>query len=150
VTTARYRLAPILPWAALALLALPGIGASSYLTYSHYVDRPTICAGIGSCEFVQTSEYSEMAGIPVALMGLLYFIATGLLALARLLRLPWALDWAAPAAFSLSLGGAAFVTYLTGIELFVLDAICIWCVSVAVMTYAGLALTIWIRFSPEP
>ena len=52
-------------WFLLALLALAGIGTSSYLTYSHYADQATVCAGIGSCEFVQTSEYSKVAGVPV-------------------------------------------------------------------------------------
>ncbi len=137
----------MLPWLALAVLGLPGIAASSYLTYSHYADRATVCAGIGSCELVQTSEYSAIAGVPVALMGLVYFVAMSLLALARLLRLPSAVEWGTPVAFSLALGGAAFVAYLTGIELFVLDAICPWCVSVAVMTVISLGLTVWARFA---
>lgn len=137
----------MLPWLALAVLGLPGIAASSYLTYSHFAGEATVCAGIGSCEFVQTSEYSDIAGVPVALMGLLYFVAMSALAVARLLRLSWAVEWGTPVAFSLALGGTAFVAYLTGIELFVLDAICPWCVSVAVMTAVSLGLTIWARFA---
>jgi len=129
----------------MALLSLPGLAAASYLTYSHYADQPTVCSGIGNCELVQTSEYSTIVGIPVALMGLLYFVALAAVALARLLRAPLAMEWAAPAVFSLSLGGTAFVTYLTSIELFVLHAICIWCVSVAVMTVLSLGLAVWAR-----
>jgi len=129
----------------MALLSLPGLAVASYLTYSHYADQPTVCSGIGNCELVQTSEYSTIVGIPVALMGLLYFVALAAVALARLLRAPLAMEWAAPAVFSLSLGGTAFVTYLTSIELFVLHAICIWCVSVAVMTVLSLGLAVWAR-----
>jgi uncharacterized membrane protein len=129
----------------MALLSLPGLAVASYLTYSHYADQPTVCSGIGNCELVQTSEYSTIVGIPVALMGLLYFLALAAVALARLLRAPLAMEWAAPAVFSLSLGGTAFVTYLTSIELFVLHAICIWCVSVAVMTVLSLGLAVWAR-----
>ncbi len=86
-------LTTVAPWVALALLAVPGLGTSSYLTYSHYADEATICAGVGSCELVQTSSYSTIAGVPVALMGLLYFIAVAALAAARLLRIPWVVDW---------------------------------------------------------
>ena len=134
-----------LPWLALALLSLPGMGASAYLTYSHYVDEPTACAGIGSCEYVQTSEYSDVAGVPVALMGLGYFIAIALLATARLLRFQPALDWATPAAFTMAVGGTAFVAYLTFVELFVIDAICPWCVAVAVMTAISLGFVLWAK-----
>ena len=134
-----------LPWVALAVLSLPGTAVSTYLTYSHYADEPTVCVGIGSCELVQTSEYSEIAGVPVALMGLLYFVAVALLAIARLLKLPWALDWGRPAVFTMAIGGTAFVSYLTAVELFVLEAICPWCVSVAVMTAISLGLAVWAR-----
>lgn len=136
-----------LPWLLLALLCLPGLAAASYLTYSHYAGQPTVCSGIGNCELVQTSEYSAIAGVPVALMGLLYFVALAAIALGRLLRAPLAVEWAAPAAFSLALGGTAFVAYLTSIELFVLHAICIWCVSVAALTVLSLGLAVWARIA---
>lgn len=138
-----------LPWLTLALISLPGIGASAYLTYSHYVDEPTVCAGIGSCEYVQTSEYSEVAGVPVALIGLAYFMVVALLASARLLRVAPALEWATPAVFTMAIGGTAFVAYLTFVELFVIDAICPWCVAVAVMTVISLLLVVWARVAEE-
>ncbi|HET9475989.1 MAG TPA: vitamin K epoxide reductase family protein, partial [Dehalococcoidia bacterium] len=103
------RLPVALPWLALLVLSLPGMAASVYLTYSHYVDEPTVCAGIGSCEYVQTSEYSKVAGVPVALMGLGYFIAIAVLALARILRFAPALEWGTPVAFTMAIGGTAFV-----------------------------------------
>ena len=137
--------AAALPWLALLVLSFPGMAASVYLTYSHYVDEPTVCAGIGSCEYVQTSEYSKVAGVPVALMGLGYFIAIALLAVGRLLRFPPALDWGTPIAFTMAIGGTAFVAYLTFVELFVFDAICPWCVAVATMTAISLGLVLWAR-----
>src|SRR3990172_13378997 len=106
-----------------------------------------MCAGGGGWELVQTSQYSAIAGVPVALMGLAYFVAVALLASARLLRVPLALDQATPAAFAMAIGGTAFVGYLTAVELFVLEAICPWCVSVAVMTVISLGLIIWARFA---
>ncbi len=134
--------ADALPWVGLALVAVPGSGIAAYLTYAHWADRPTLC-GIGQCELVQTSEYSDIAGVPVALLGLLYFAAIFLLALARLARLHGTLEWAQPAAFSIALAGTAFVAYLTYVELFVLEAICVWCVSLAALTAVSFGLTVW-------
>jgi uncharacterized membrane protein len=121
-------------WILLGLLAVAGVATSSYLTYSHYADQATVCAGVGSCEFVQSSEYSKLAGVPVALLGLLFFVSLAGLSIARLARVPLALDWGKELAFAMTLGGVAFVTYLTYVELFVIDAICIWCVGTAVIT----------------
>ena len=132
-----------LPWIGLALLGLPGSAVAAYLTYAHWADRPTVCGGIGECELVQTSEYSDIAGVPVALLGLLFFLAMPVLALARIRRLPVALEWAQPVVLSMALAGTAFVGYLTYVELFVLEAICVWCVGLATLTAASLALTVW-------
>ncbi|KKL88308.1 hypothetical protein LCGC14_1925970, partial [marine sediment metagenome] len=55
-----------LPWVGVALMGLPGSAVAAYLTYAHWADRPTVCGGIGECELVQTSEYSDIAGVPVA------------------------------------------------------------------------------------
>ena len=136
----------------LAVLGLPGSAVAAYLTYSHWADRPTECGGIGECELVQTSEYSDIAGVPVALLGLLYFVAMAFLALARINRIKWmpgGLEWAGPAALSMALAATAFVAYLTYVELFVLEAICVWCVALATLTVASLALTVWALFSGD-
>lgn len=122
---------------------MAGIGTSAYLTYSHYADKATVCAGVGSCEFVQTSSYSKMAGVPVPLMGLLFFVALISLSVMQLVKRGPEDEWAKPAAFSLALGGTAFVSYLTFVELFVIDAICVWCVGTAIITAACFAVTIW-------
>jgi uncharacterized membrane protein len=100
---------------------------------------------------VQTSKYSDIAGVPVALMGLLYFVAMALLALTRIsrIRMPGELEWVQPAALSMALGATAFVAYLTYVELFVLEAICIWCVGLASLTVASLGLTVSGLFAGE-
>lgn len=130
-------------WVLLAPLSLGGLATSAYLTYSHYADKPTQCAGIGSCEYVQTSKYSEILGLPVALMGLLFFVGLITLVALRLVLGERQGSWAQPLAFSMTLGGLAFVSYLTSIELFVIDAICPWCVATAVFTAACFAVTLW-------
>jgi len=137
------------PWLLLAFLGLPGIAIGGYLTYSRLADQATACGGIGQCELVQTSEYSAIAGVPVALLGLLYFAVISLLALARLRGAPGAAEWAPPAAFSLAVAATAFVAYLTYVELFVLEAICPWCVSFATLTLVSLLLTVWAALSPR-
>ncbi len=137
-------------WVGLVLLGLPGSAVAAYLTYSHWADRPTVCGGIGECELVQTSKYSDIVGVPVALLGLLYFVAMALLALTRLKRVNWmpgGLEWAQAVALSAALAATAFVTYLTYVELFVLEAICIWCVALAALTAVSLGLTVWGLFS---
>lgn len=136
-----------LPWVGVALMGLPGSAVAAYLTYAHWANRPTVCGGIGECELVQTSEYSDIAGVPVAFLGLLYFVAMSLLALARIRRIPGMVEWGQPAALSMALAATAFVSYLTYVELFVLEAICVWCVSLAALTGASLALAVWGSFS---
>ena len=139
-----------LSWVGLVALGPPGIGVAAYLTYSHWADRPTVCGGVGDCGLVQTSEYSDIAGVPVALLGLLYFVAMAILALARISRIDWvsdALQWAQPVALSMALAATAFVAYLTYVELFVLEAFCIWCTALAALTAVSLALTVWGLFA---
>jgi uncharacterized membrane protein len=74
------------------------------------------------------------------------------LALARINRIKWmpgALEWVQPAALSMALAATAFIAYLTYVELFILEAICVWCVALAILTVASLALTVWGLFSGD-
>jgi len=120
-------------------LALAGMAVSAYLTYTHYADKPVACARYGGCDTVQASEYATLAGVPVALLGVLF--CAGLLGLALwwLSRLPMAEEWAPLVAFAMTFMGVAFAAYLTYVELFVLEAVCIWCV-----TYASIIFASWL------
>ena len=124
---------------ALAVLAIAGMGVSAYLTYSHYGDQTIMCAGLSGCEAVENSEYSTILDIPVALLGMVFSAGLLALVLARLARLPLADEWAPLAAFSMSLVGVAFAAYLTYLELFVIEDICIWCT-----TFAGIVAVAWL------
>jgi len=53
----------------LIVLTVAGLGVASYLTYVHYSGIKVLCTGHGSCAKVQTSQYSKLAGVPVALIG---------------------------------------------------------------------------------
>ena len=131
-----------LRWGALAVLAMAGMGVAAYLTYSHYADQPIACAGLSGCQAVENSEYSKLVGIPVAVLGMLFCAGLLALVLARLARLPLAEEWAPLAAFSMTLTGVAFAAYLTYIELFVVEDVCIWCASFASIITVAWLITI--------
>jgi uncharacterized membrane protein len=121
--------------AAASVLALIGIGISGYLTYVHYAGIEPICAASGGCEKVQSSRYAELAGIPVALLGLVGYVAILAATLARG-------ELARMAASSLSIAGLGFSIYLTYLELFEIEAICQWCVASAITMTALTILTV--------
>jgi uncharacterized membrane protein len=108
-----------------AAVGLVGLGIAGYLTVVHYTGAAPVCGLSHGCETVQKSRYSELAGVPVALLGLLGYLAI-LAALARDGERERTL-----AAF-LSLGGFGFSAWLTYTEVAKLHAICPWCVASAV------------------
>jgi uncharacterized membrane protein len=113
-----------------AVLALLGIAIAGYLTWVHYAGLDPVCVGGGGgCERVQSSRWAELAGIPVAVLGL-----AGYVAILTSLVLPDALGRQA-AAF-LALVGLGFSAWLTYVELFEIEAICQWCVASAVVMTA--------------
>jgi uncharacterized membrane protein len=123
----------------LAALAVAGLGicVAGYLTYVHYAGLEPFCAGGGhGCERVQSSSYAKLGGIPVAVLGL-----GGYLAIAAALLAPG--ERARLAAAALAVVGAGFSGYLTYLELFVIDAICQWCVASAVLLTLLAVLTAW-------
>jgi uncharacterized membrane protein len=120
-------------------LALAGLAIAIYLTIVHYDHSSPVCVGGGGgCEKVQTSDYAELAGVPVALLGAIGYalIALSLLVPGENGRFAGAL---------LGLVGLGFSLYLTYLELFVIDAICQWCVASAVVMTL-LATTTVMRF----
>jgi uncharacterized membrane protein len=122
----------------IALLAVTGAGVAvaAYLTWVHFQPDSLICTGGGGCEKVQDSEYSVIAGIPVAVLGLGAWVAALALAL-------WDSELARTLLTALSLVALAFAVYLVILQLFVIDAICVWCMVndvVLVPLLAALAL----------
>lgn len=110
------------------VLAVIGICIAAYLTYVHYDDVQVLCTGGGGCEKVQKSEYSKLLGVPVALLGLLGYVAI----LAALLPRG---ETAALIAAAIAIGGFGFSMYLQYRSFVTLDAHCIWCIASAfVMT----------------
>lgn len=116
-----------------------GTLVAAYLTWLHYSGSLAFCIGVGGCEAVQTSRWSMIGDIPVALIGFAGFAVILAVAVARLRVDDPRLDLAL---FALSLAATGYVAYLTYIELFVLGAVCPWCVSVAVCAIIVLGLAV--------
>jgi uncharacterized membrane protein len=131
--------------AVMVVLALVGLGLASYLTYVHYAGIQPLCTAGGSCEKVQTSAYSKLAGVPVALIGLIGYVAIMASLLAR------ENESARFATVAFTLVGFGFSAYLTYRELFSIHAVCEWCASSAgVMTILmGLAVWRFLRGAPS-
>jgi uncharacterized membrane protein len=102
-----------------------GLAIAGYLTVVHYAGGEPVCAIAHGCATVQKSAYAELIGIPVAVLGLLGYVAI-LAALAR------DGERERTAAAFLSLAGFGFSAWLTYVEVARLDAICIWCVGSAI------------------
>ncbi len=123
-------------------LAVLGTGVASYLSAtSVFGEQEVVCGPLGDCHAVQNSIYADIAGIPVAVLGLGLYLA--------LLAVLTARRWCRPGSavltawtFSLALSGALYSAYLTYLELFVIDAICAWCVTSAVIVGALFVLSI--------
>jgi uncharacterized membrane protein len=118
------------------VLAIVGLGVATYLTYIHYKGINPACGLGANCIKVQTSEWSKLAGVPVAVLGLLGYV--GILAS---LFVPGEAGLVAGALIALV--GFGFSAYLTYRELFSIHAICEWCVTSAViMTLLAIITTI--------
>ncbi len=118
-------------------LCVLGLGVATYLTIAHYTGGTTICPLHGGCETVQHSVYSKLAGVPVALIGLIGYV----LILASLL-VPQS-ETTRLATMALTIPGFAFSAYLTARELFSIHAICPWCVSSAIVMTVLVCLATW-------
>jgi uncharacterized membrane protein len=126
----------------LLLVAVAGALVSGYLGLTRALGEAAVCGPSHGCETVAASEYSEILGIPVAYLGFAF----------SLLLIACAAIWwrradrrALLAAYGMLLLATLFTAYLTYLELFVIEAICPWCVTygvtvVASLVIAGLAL----------
>ena len=127
---------------AIVLLALVGLLVATYLWLYKIGALGELQCGTGSCEYVQTSRYAELLGIPVAFYGVAGYGALLGLGLAGLQPRFAADRRIGTLLAALATAGFGFTLYLTAIELFVLHAICRWCVASAVIMTAIWVLSI--------
>jgi uncharacterized membrane protein len=133
------------------LIAIAGLGASIYLTYEHFTqNKSLVCAsnGVIDCAAVTTSPQSRVFGIPVAVLGLVFFV--GIIPL--LLPVAWrmntkAIRYGRVAAVAI---GVCFVFYLVYVELYDVHKICEWCTSVHILTIALFAVVVFGTASLDP
>jgi uncharacterized membrane protein len=111
----------------IAFVAALGIAVATYITIVESGGGSPVCvAGGGGCETVAESSYSHIAGINVAIFGIIGYVGVFLTAF-------FANDLARFAGFAMSLGGFGFSVYLTYLEIWEIEAICQWCVGSAVL-----------------
>ena len=114
---------------------------SAYLTITHFIGSPVTCGFFTGCDVVTSSEYSAIAGIPIALFGTLYYLFWVLLCV-------WYLDSRNTLFLTLlplTAVGFGVSLILIGIQLFIIDAICVYCMLSAASSTALFILSFVIR-----
>jgi uncharacterized membrane protein len=122
--------------------AVLGLAVSTYLTIEHYSTAAILAcpeSATINCAKVTTSQWSHVLGIPVALLGLCYYVVMVALCSPPAWRVV-ALDRVRVVACGL---GVVSILYLIWVELFRVDAICIWCTAVHICTVAMLTAVLW-------
>lgn len=131
----------------LAVIAGLGLAVSAYLTWTKLTGAIPPCLPGGGCATVEASVYSAVAGIPVALFGVAYS------GLTLALGLVW---WrqgdrrALLLAYGLGLAGVLVEAFLVYLELFVIRAVCVWCVVYGLTVVAGFVVATWAVSAPGP
>ncbi len=118
-------------------LSVLGLLVSAYLTFEHFTANSTLACSIGGvvdCAKVTSSPWSTLMGVPVALLGLIFFAVTLWLCLPGTWRRTQ--GWLDPARLAWLTVGLGMVLYLVWAELFRIHAICLWCTVVHVLTFA--------------
>ena len=135
---------------AIVLLALVGLLVATYLWLYKIGMLGELQCGTGSCEYVQTSRFAELFGIPVAFYGVVGYAGLLGLGLAGLQPMFAANRRVGALLATLATAGFAFTLYLTAIELFVLHALCRWCVvSAVIMTAIWVLSIVGLRHPPS-
>ena len=134
---------PRWPWRIGLALCFLGLGVAGYLTYEHYTASRTLSCpaggGIVNCFKVTTSGYSKIDGVPVAVLGLVFFAVMAILQSPPAWRSPNRVLRAGRVGWSVV--GVATALWLVYAELFKLDAICEWCTAVHLISLLLFILT---------
>jgi uncharacterized membrane protein len=126
----------------IGVLAAVGVAVAGYLTYARLTHTDVACT-TGGCEAVQSSRYAEVAGIPVAVLGLAAYAA--ILATAFSTS-----ELARAGAAAIALGGAAFSAYLLYVQFALIEELCQWClVSDAVIGLLAIATLLRLAAADE-
>jgi uncharacterized membrane protein len=131
---------------AVALLAAVGVAIAGYLLYERWTGGAPVCS-TGGCETVQQSKYAKIAGVPVALLGLLAYLTIFATALSRS-------ELARAAGAAVALGGLVFAVYLIYVQAALIDAFCQWCLAsdvvMALLAVVTSLRLLWARPTEQP
>jgi uncharacterized membrane protein len=124
-----------IPWTALV-----GLAVAAYLTYVETQSVKAICGPIGDCNAVQSSSYARLWGIlPIGVLGAFGYIAILAAWWSARQNWGWISRYAPIALYGMALFGTIFSVYLTYLEIYVIKAVCIWCISSAII----ITLLLW-------
>jgi uncharacterized membrane protein len=124
------------------MLAFIGVFVSTYLTLYKFGYIGSLQCAVGSCETVNTSRWATFFGLPVAAWGLGFYVAALALVFVGIQERYADSRGVALALVALTGWGVLFSGWLTYLELFVIDAICIWCVTSAVIVLVMFAVSV--------
>lgn len=115
------------------LLSLAGMGISGYLAAKRFTGGELACSRWAQCDVVNNSVYAVMYGVPVSVIGLMGYLLLLAVSAAVLVTDGGARRRLLALTLLLSLGGVAFSVYLTYVEIYLIQALCSWCVASAVV-----------------
>lgn len=122
------------PWLFPAL-ALLGLFVSAYLAYVEITHSEAVCGPVGDCNAVQSSSYATLFGIPIAVYGLVFYLAAAALWYMQPRQATAKRHQQITAALlALTVAGTIFSIYLTILEIFTIQAVCAWCLTSAVVS----------------
>ena len=130
------------------ILSVFGLGVSIYLTIAHYTTSVVLACPENStinCQKVTTSAESQILGVPVAVLGLIFYVAMVTICLPQ----AWKVAKLEPIRLAMSGVGVLFVLWLVYSELVLIKAICLWCTSVHIVTI-GIFLCLLYGFLTYP
>jgi uncharacterized membrane protein len=128
---------------AIPILCVIGLGVAGYLTFVETQQVVAICGPVGDCNTVQSSPFARLFGfLPVGWLGLLGYVALLVAWTVGQLSKGRPSDLAAVAVFAFALFGVLFSMYLTYLELAVILAVCMWCLTSAVIMALLLMLAV--------
>lgn len=119
-------------WATVVLSGL-GIFVSGYLVTKRFTGGSLACTRWAQCDVVNNSVYSQISGVPISVIGLAGYLLLLALAFAALWTEGRTQRQILLLSFVLSLVGVGFSAYLTYLEIYVIEALCAWCVASAII-----------------
>ena len=113
-----------------ALLVLIGLVVAGYLSYLKLAEAPAVCVESGpfNCNVVLNSQYSELAGLPIAYLGFAVYAAIGCLLLLER-RVGFLREWGSLIVFGIGLFAWLFSMWLVYVQFALLQALCPWCLT---------------------